>query len=226
MNARPTFRSHFLPGVQAIRNNWKPIVFIQFCFLVFVVLYYRLPSLSGLPQSVDALRGRWGYVFTIGSIWIASVCVPELAKLVTRQVSTLKLRDILFLMFYYAIVGIALDIFYRSLGSIFGQGTDWLTVLKKMLADQLVFSCLISMPLAALTFMFKESNYQFGRFKEMFAEGEFMKRYLSLLATCWMYFGPLTVAIYSVPQALSYPISMAAQAAWGIIIVAVGSRKN
>ena len=74
--------------------------------------------------------------------------------------------------------------------------------------------------------MFQDTNFSVSKTVEGLKQGEFAKRFMPLLVTCWMYFGPVTIAMYSLPVELQFPLAMAAQAAWGIIVVAVGSHNQ
>lgn len=220
------FRELTKPALNAIKSNWRPIVLIQIGFLVFVFLYYRTPSLQKLPESVKALRSQFGLAFTLVSIWIASLVVPEIAKFVTRQnEARVTWKDVPFLMAYYGCIGFLLDVFYSFIGRWVGADASFWTVVKKVLLDQLVFSIFLSMPLGTLVFMFRDGGFKPAGFMKLWRAGEFPKRFFPLLITCWLYFGPVTVAMYSLPVELNFPVSMAAQAAWGIIIVAVASKQ-
>jgi hypothetical protein len=215
------------PGVNAIWKNRKPILLIQVAFLIFVILFYKIPAFAKLPENMDTLKQRWGLVYTLGSMWFVSILIPEIAKVVTGQRDNrLSWRDILYLMAFYGIMGLALDLFYTTIASIVGSDRSVGTLVKKVLLDQLGFSVFFSMPFSAVTFLFRDKDFSISETGKALRQGEFVRRYLPMLITCWMYFGPMAIAIYSLPTELNYPTSMAAQAAWGIIIVAVGTQKK
>ena len=108
----------------------------------------------------------------------------------------------------------------------YGSGAKLDVVTKKVLTDMLLYTPLFSMPLAVVTFLFKDTGYSVAKTIDGLKKGEFPKRFMPLLVTCWMYFGPVTMAMYSLPVELNFPLAMAAQAAWGIIVVAVGSHQE
>ena len=221
-------RSLTAPGIKAVKNNWRAIVLIQFCFLVFVILYYTLPSMHSLPTRVTEYRAKVGpIVFVVGSIWFVSIVVPELAKLVTRsKTDPITVKDVVLRMIYFAVIGISIDLLYAWMGKVYGSGAKLDVVTKKVLTDMLLYTPLFSMPLAVVTFLFKDTGYSVAKTIDGLKKGEFPKRFMPLLVTCWMYFGPVTMAMYSLPVELNFPLAMAAQAAWGIIVVAVGSHQE
>ncbi len=181
-----------------------------------------------LPNRVIEYRTKVGpLVFVIGSIWFVSIVVPEIAKLVTRsKAQKITAKDVVLRMIYFAAIGISIDLLYSWMGHTYGSEATLTTVTKKVLTDMLLYTPLFSMPLAVVTFLFKDSNYSLSKTVDGLKHGEFPKRFMPLLVTCWMYFGPVTIAMYSLPVALNFPLAMAAQAAWGIIVVAVGSHEE
>ena len=218
-------RSLTAPGITAVKNNWRPIVLIQICFLAFVVLYYTVPSMHSLPARVTEYRAKVGpMVFVIGSIWFVSIVVPEIAKLVTRsKTEPITPKDVILRMVYFALIVISIDLLYSWMGRTYGTEATLAVVGKKVLTDMLLYTPLVSMPLAVVTFLFKVRGFSISRTIDGLNQGEFTRRFMPLIVTCWMYFGPVTLAMYSLPVELNFPLAMAAQAAWGIILVAVGS---
>ena len=214
------------PGLDAIKSNWRAILFIQIIAVAFVFLYYQVPALQTLPAKVDELKARYGVFFLFVSIWTVSIVVPEIAKLITRQKEhKLTARDFAFLAVYYALLGLFLENFYILLTQFIGTGTDLKTVIIKIAIDQLVMSVFFTMPYVTSFFLWRDSGYNFAQMQERVRQGEFWQRYFPTLITCWMYFGPMTIVIYTLPTALNYPVSMAANAAWSLIMVAMGTRK-
>ena len=221
-------RSLTAPGIKAVKDNWRPIVLIQFCFLVFVVLFYTVPSLQNLPDRIDAFKKSIGpLVFVVGMIWFVSIVIPEVAKRATGQKGDrLTWKDLLLRMVYFATIGISINLLYDWMNVAIGSDVSPGTILKKLAIDQLIYSPLFSMPLATVTFLYRDTNFSAEKSLLKLKQGEFWKRFFPLYATCIMYFGPVGIAMYSLPLGLTFPVAMAAQAAWGIIVVAVGSHKE
>lgn len=208
-----------------MRAARKPIFLIQICFVVFVVLFYTVPSWRGLPQTIDGLRAKYGLWFPLISVWTVSIGVPELAQLLTRnRVRPFSLEELAGKLVYFGFIGLALEFLYSWLDRLLGSELTLGVVIFKVAFDMLVFSPLLSMPLATLTFLLIDNGYSLSVVREKLAAGEFWKRYFPTLVTCWMYFGPVVIAMYSLPKALNYPVAMAANAAWGLIVTTLGSR--
>ncbi len=216
------------PGIKAVKDNWRPILLIQFCFLVFVVLFYTVPSFQNLPDKIDAFKKSVGPLyFVVGMVWFVSIIIPEIAKRVTGlKGDRLTWKDVVLRMVYFATIGISINMLYDWMNVAIGSDVSPVTIVKKLAIDQLIYSPLFSMPLATLTFLYRDTNFSTEESIAKLKQGEFWKRFFPLYATCIMYFGPVGIAMYSLPLGLTFPVAMAAQAAWGIIVVAVGSHKE
>jgi hypothetical protein len=216
------------PGIKAVKDNLRPIVLIQFCFLIFVVLFYTVPSMQNLPDKIDAFKKSVGPLyFVVGMVWFVSIIIPEIAKRVTGlKGDRLTWKDVVLRMVYFATIGISINMLYDWMNVAIGSDVSPVTIVKKLAIDQLIYSPLFSMPLATLTFLYRDTNFSTEKSIAKLKQGEFWKRFFPLYATCIMYFGPVGIAMYSLPLGLTFPVAMAAQAAWGIIVVAVGSHKE
>lgn len=214
-----------LPGIRAVLSLWRPILLIQFLALVFVVLYYQIPSLQQIPEVIEGLRNRFGILWTLISVWVSSIVISEIAAKITMpKRKWTPVKTLLMLTVYYAIIGLILEQFYFMVTGLLGTSTDPWTVIRKMMLDQLIFSPLISMPYAVTFFAWKDHQFDWQKTQAALRGGGFWRRYFPVLATCWMYFGPFTIALYNLPPGLQFPMSMAAQAAWSLIVIAVASR--
>lgn len=213
------------PGIKAVKDNWRAIVLIQACFLAFVILFYTVPSFKSLPDSVESFRNKIGpQIFVVTTIWFVSIAIPEIAKRVARQkIERITWKDLLLRLIYFAVIGLSVDYLYTWMGSAYGTGPTLAPIAKKVATDMFLYSPLVSMPLAAITFLYRDMDFSWERTSKALKRGEFWRRFFPLLMTCWMYFGPVTLAMYSLPVALNFPVAMAANAAWGIIVLSVGS---
>jgi len=213
------------PGIKAVKDNWRAIVLIQICFIAFVIVYYTVPSMQALPQQIEAFKNRIGpKIFVVGIIWFVSILIPEAAKRLTKsKVESLTWKDLTLRMVYFAAIGISVDYLYTWMGATYGNGPHLSTVAKKVATDMFLYSPLVSMPLAAITFLYRDMDFSWPRTQAALRQGEFLKRFMPLLVTCWMYFGPVTMAMYSLPVELNFPVAMTANAAWGLIVLSVGA---
>lgn len=216
------------PGIDAVKKNCRPIILIQACFVVFVILFFATDVLKGLPNAIDGFKAKVGELpFAVGTIWIVSLIVPEIAKFVTRQpVTKHTWKSIVTRLIYFATIGITITFFYKWMNVAYGTSVDLVNIAKKVLTDQFGYSFFFSMPIAAMTFLFEDSGFSGSEWLRRMKKGEFWQRFFSLMVTCLCYFGPVCIVMYSVPLALQFPLAMTAQAAWGIIVVSVGSQNE
>lgn len=214
-----------LPGIRAVLSLWKPILLIQSCALLFVVSFYQVPALQTLPETINGLKAKYGLLWTLTAVWTSSIVVSEIAaKLTIPGRKWMSWTMLGCLLLYYGFIGVVLDYYYLLANTLLGTSTDPFTVAKKMALDQLVFSPFITMPYATTFFAFKDGGFKWQPTKEILSNGGFWKRYFPILGTCWLFFGPFTLALYNLPSGLQFPMSMAAQAAWSLIVVFVASK--
>ena len=192
------------------------------------MLFYTVPSFQNLPDRIDAFKKSIGpLTFVVGMIWFVSIVIPEVAKRATGQKGDrLTWKDLLLRMAYFATIGISINLLYDWMNVAIGSDVSPGTILKKLAIDQLIYSPFFSMPLATVTFLYRDTNFSAEKSLLKLKQCEFWKRFFPLYATCIMYFGPVGIAMYSLPLGLTFPVAMAAQAAWGIIVVAVGSHQE
>ena len=213
------------PGVQAVLSLWKPILLIQIFALVFVFFFYRTPELQRMPEAINHLKTQWGVGWTLLTVWTSSIAISEVAaKLTTKGRQWMPLRTLVPCLFYFGLIGILLDLFYGQLNTMLGSGTDIVSVIKKIAVDQFILSPFVTMPLATTFFAWRDYNFDMVKTKAGLSHGKFWERYFAMLGTCWMFFGPFTIALYNLPIGLQFPMAMAAQAAWSLIVVVVAAQ--
>ncbi len=124
-----------------------------------------------------------------------------------------------FQLLFFAALGAYVDFLYRGLGALWGNAPDFATVGKKVLFDQFVSSPLVTIPFSTVAFVWKDSGFSAARTRDAFrAQGGFFVRYLPTLVTCWGFWGPVLVAVYAMPGDLQFPLFLAAQAAWTLLL--------
>lgn len=81
--------------------------------------------------------------------------LPFLYMFVTGKIRVFPVLQLIFYVLIWAFVGSLINGFYAFQVVLFGDGTDWLTILKKTAFDQFVFSVFVTSPFIALAFLCK-----------------------------------------------------------------------
>lgn len=223
---KDSLRAAIQPGIQAVQENWKPFILIQVSAAILVVLYYRLPDLQTATEGIAAFKVRWGYLFSfIGGGLVCSV-VPEIAKWATGDRRSLRERlpAAAFTAFVYGIITVMVDAMYRLFAMWFGTGTDWMTILKKTLLDQLIFTPLISIPLGMVLFQWFEQKFHSSAFRVLGQRDFWFHRVLGMFPLALAFWFPVLLCIYSMPSNLQLPFALIVDAAWVLIFVFVARR--
>lgn len=202
----------------AVVQNWRPFVLIQGLAIALVVAYYLVPSFQGLADAASRYKVEGGLVFSGLSTAFAGLAIPEIAKRLTLKVKT-PANHMAFQVVFFAIIGIAIDLFYRLLAATVGPGHDARTVIEKVLIDQLVFSPLLSIPYSTGAFLWEEHEFSLARTGAAIRGGEFGRRYASVMVSCWAFWFPVLAAVYAMPPNLQFLLFLFAQGAWSLLLV-------
>ena len=211
-------------GVEAVRHNARPFLLVQAVAFALAGAYYLVPSAPGALAGVAALKRAGGLPFAAVSTAVAGAILPELARVATGRRRTGG-AEMGFQLLFFGFLGVTVDLLYRGLGLLFGDAPSVATVAKKVLVDQLVYCPLVSMTVSTFAFVWKDSGFSLARTRNSFrAHGGFLARYLPLLLTCWGYWGPVLIAVYAMPGDLQFPLFLAAQAAWSLLLLHLNDR--
>lgn len=206
-------------GLNSVRANIRPFLLIQACAFAAVAAYYLSPAVHEACDAIAAVKASSGLVFSIGTMIVASVVFPELARRITGVREKIEFREIVFRSCFFAILGLIVDWFYVLLGAILGTGTNWQMVLTKVVVDQVFFSPFISIPYSTVAFLWRDEQFSFARTAQRLREGEFIRRYPKTLGMCWGYWLPALCAVYAMPVKLQFILFLFAQGAWSLLLV-------
>ena len=230
-SARPApanaVRVIFAPAVAAIRRYWKPFLLLQIAAFTLVLAYYTVPPVRGLCGQLSALKQQSEYVFSAVAGALAGALLPEVAKavmLADRKVTRQRLRDVGFAVGAFALNGIIIDLQYHLLAWMFGNDNHALTVIKKVIVDQLVLTPLYGTPYWIVVYEFRAQRYRLPRLLRQMSPRWYLDRVVPLLVSGWAYWTPMVLLIYVLPGPLQFCLYCFALAAWSLLIVFVATR--
>ncbi len=218
------FSSAAARGVEAVRHNAKPFLLVQGIAVLLAVGYYTFPGAPAAMSSVAQIKRDGGLPLSALATAIAGAIFPEIARISTGRKRTGG-WELSFQLLFFGAIGILIDLTYQLLGQIFGNDPSVATVAKKLLADQLLFAPLVSIPFSTAAFAWKDSGFSFGRTANSFrAHGGFLAKCLPTLVTCWGFWAPVLIAVYAMPGDLQFPLFLAAQTAWSLLLLHLNDR--
>lgn len=214
------------PGIEAVRRHWRPFVLLQVVALCLVVAYFKSEALRELCESLAAIRQRWGMVFSAVAAAVAGVVLPELAKVVAlgqRRFDAVRLRNICFALPVFAFSGLFTDWQYRLFAWMYGNGSDWATVISKVLSDQFGTTPIYGVPYWIVIYAWRANRYDTRRTLGEISGRWYVMRVLPLLIPCWFFWVPMTMLIYSLPGPLQLWLFSFALGTWSLVMVFVAS---
>ncbi len=212
-----------------MRHNLRPFLLVQGIAFALAAAYYLVPGAPTALGGVAAVKRAGGLPFAALSTAFAGAILPELARLATGRGRT-KAAELVFQLLFFGFLGVTVDLLYRGLAHLFGNDASVATVGKKLLVDQLLYSPLVSIPISTFAFVWRDGGYSLARTRNGFRAhgdsvlGGFLVRYLPNLITCWGYWPLVLMAVYSMPGDLQFPLFLATQAAWSLLLLHLNDR--
>jgi hypothetical protein len=219
---RPTLRETLAPGIKAVRAHWAPFLLIQAVAAAIVIAYYQSPALREIAETPAAWKQRYGFLFSFIGGFVAGGLVAELAKVLTGKVKRFDREWFGLVMFTgigYGITGIQVDILYWAQAQIFGNGTDWRTLLTKTVADMGLFATLVSIPFMVSLFEWRRHGFRFSGLLGEWQNSFYRRKVMPGLVPCWAFWIPFLFCTYALPLKLQLTFAFMGEAAWSVLLV-------
>lgn len=211
-------------GAEAVRHNARPFLLVQTIAVLLAGAYYVLPGAPATMAHVAELKRNGGLPLSALTTAIAGAIFPEIARVATGRKRT-GLWEMGFQLLFFGSIGVIIDLTYQLMGHLFGTDASVATVAKKVLADQLIFAPFVSIPYSTFAFALKDNGFSLGRTANSFqAHGGFLARCLPSIITCWGFWAPVLIAVYAMPSDLQFPLFLAAQTAWSLLLLHLNDR--
>lgn len=202
-------------GLDSIKANALPMAVLWFLAVGSVACYYMAP---GADRLFDPLF-RW----QVESGWLAAFLnrvafcglLPGVFLLTVKSIRPPKVGWVILAYSLWAgMWGVLCDWFFTLQAHVFGNGHDWLTLLKKTLVDQLVWNVVFCTPANAVFFPWVASGFT--------RPGSVRKGFWPMLVTNWMVWMPVVAAVYAFPLPLQIQLVGLAGAYWMLVALRSG----
>ena len=207
-------------GLRAAKANLIPGMIVQAAMLALgLAYYYYAPAKEGLEQ-LATLKKEWGYGFAFVSGAIAGGVLPEILTVAVFQrgrVERKNIENLLFGVLYWGSQGIMVDAFYRAQAWMFGSQANFLTIVKKVLVDQFLYTPFNALHLAQATYEWKKAGYRVSGFTHTLTRRFFVQETFPAIVAAWGVWIPLVSIIYSLPSPLQVPFFSLALTFWVMI---------
>jgi hypothetical protein len=227
--ATPQNNNPLLIGLCAARANLVPGLIVQAAMAAVVCAYYFYSPAREWFAGLELLKQRWGYGYSLVSGVLAGAVLPEILALLVFQKGRITRENwerLVFLACYWGGQSMVVDAFYRFQGVLFGTQVDVVTVAKKMVIDQLIYTPFYANMTAMFCFEWKNRGYRFAGLWGRVASREFFRSTMfpSLVAN-WVVWIPVVAMIYSLPSLLQLPLQNLALTFWSLLLTWITRRK-
>jgi hypothetical protein len=208
MSEPPTIASSVRLGLAAARANLVPGLLLQVVALALVLSYYYYPPATAALTKLTAYRENTGILFGILSTGICGGVIPFF---IVRFFGNLSSRQSLSIGILYSVFwaykGLEIEIWYRILAEIFGNGHDLWTILLKTITDQCVYCPILAIPLTMLAYSWGQFGFSFSRvLEDVRTPGWYSRRVLTPLISNLGVWLPAVAIIYALPLPLQLPL--------------------
>lgn len=189
----------------AISANLLPGLCLQLFALAIGLSYFYWPASQYTFQYFADLKAEYGVMYAVISTSLFGGLLPFLYMLLSGKIRFSPFKQLLFYVLIWAFLGAVINWFYGLQVVLFGEGNDWLTIVKKTAFDQFVFSTFLTGPMIALAFLWKDQQFNWQKTKMHF--DDLLKVQIpTTVVTTWIIWIPAVTVIYMMPSNLQIPL--------------------
>jgi hypothetical protein len=227
-NTVPTTAAPWREGLESARALLGPGLVLQSAALALVLAYYFVPAAHAQFAWLAAWRTEGGYLFSATASALCGGLIPFLylqGNKITR--SPHPAAHLIFFCAFWAWKGAEVDLWYRVLGALLGNGTSVATVAGKMLLDQFGYNLFYAAPISSLCFAWKDARFRWAPVAADLRAGRwYARRALPVLIAVWCVWIPVVCCVYTLPAALQIPLFNVVLCFWSMLFAHVTIRQN
>ena len=189
----------------AFKENIKPAFYLQSFALLLLLSYYFLPATKFIWNGVSELKKEYGLFFIALVPVICGGFIPLLILLYKRKIKRDQIfSNILFCVFFWSYRGTEINFLYDFFAYLFGDSTQPMVIIKKVLCDQFIYSFLWSGPTAAVLFKWKANKFIWATTLKDLNMKFFKEEMAATIFAIWLVWIQAVNIIYILPLELQY----------------------
>ncbi|ATC63787.1 hypothetical protein CMV30_07380 [Nibricoccus aquaticus] len=201
----PPREAPWAEGLRGARANLLPGLALQLFALALVLAYFWHAPTHHALERLSAWRSELGVTFAIVSTGLFGGLLPFLYLRLTAARYTWPQGALITA--FWAYKGIEIDLWYRALAHLVGEGNATATVAAKMVLDQFLYCPLIAIPLTTLAYAYAETHFNTRAvLADLRAPRWYARRVLPLLISNIGVWVPAVCIIYALPTPLQLPL--------------------
>ncbi len=217
--ASPPWRAGFI----AARANVVPGIVLSVFAVGLLLSYWYVPTATATLESLAELKLRLGWPFVVMSTATFGAVIPWLVQRARPSVRAVTLWSHLwFLVAFWGLKGLEIDLLYRLQALWFGQGSDAATLTLKTVVDQAIYCPIWAVPSTVLAYAFKDAGFSLARTAAPLRHRGLVKWYgrevLPVLISNAGVWVPAVLVIYCLPLALQLPVQNLVLCFWSLLL--------
>jgi len=215
-------------GLHSIRALLVPGLLLQSAALALVLAYYFLPATGGFFAQLARWQSAGGYAFSAVSTALCGGLLPFLfLRLDPDTRAAHPWPHLLFFTVFWAWKGAEVDLWYRVLAHLYGNGHDVATIARKVVSDQFGFNLLYASPIGSICFAWKDAGFRWAPVAADLRAGQwYYRRVLPVLLAVWFLWIPVVCCVYALPLPLQMPLFNVVLCFWSMLFAHITARQN
>ncbi|HVU33086.1 MAG TPA: hypothetical protein VHE61_06605 [Opitutaceae bacterium] len=215
-------------GLRGARANLGAGLALQLAALALVLAYYRHAPTHAAVDALATLHRRAGIGFGIVSTGLFGGLIPFVyLRLRTSTRDRFTWSAGAALTAFWAYKGIEVDLWYRLLAYVVGEGHDARTIAIKTFLDQFVYCPAFAVPVTVLVYAWVETRFSL---RPVIADwrtgGWYRRQVLPVLISNLGVWVPAVCIIYALPTALQLPLQNLVLCFFTLLLAHVTAREG
>jgi hypothetical protein len=215
-------------GLHSIRTLLRPGIALQLLALALVLAYYFVPATAGFFAQLSRWQSAGGFAFSAATSALCGGLLPFLfLRLHPDTRAAHPWSHLFFFVLFWTWKGMEVDLWYRTLAWLHGDGHDATTIVRKVLSDQLGYNPLYAAPVGNLIFAWKDAGFRWAPVAADLRAGRwYARRVLPVLLTVWFLWIPVVCCVYALPSPLQMPLFNIVLCFWSMLFAHITVRQN
>lgn len=211
-------------GRDAARANALPGLVLSVFAAALLLTYWYVPPVTAGLERLGAFKVSVGWPFAMVSTAVFGGLLPGVVqRLRPRLRHTMPWKHLWFLVGFWAVKGMEVDLLYRFLAWGVGDNTDPGTLIKKIVFDMGIYCPLWAVPTTVLGYAFKDAGFSlrrtFAPIRTLGLRGWYIRDALPVAISSWAVWVPAVCVIYCLPLALQLPVQNLVLCFWSLLVV-------
>lgn len=212
-------------ALKSIKANIVPMVVLWLLAALTVWGYYRLPPLAAILEPLAKWQRETGWPAAVVNRTVFGGLLPGVFLLTVRSIRPLHpWRTVLANCLWMGSWGVLSNAFFTLQAQMFGNGTDFTTLLVKVLVDKGLWSACLCVPLNSLFFFWEGRDFSLSRCRAEWPSSWLRQIYLPVLLADFCVWIPVQFAVYMFPLPLQIQLVGFAGCFWSLVGLSAGIR--